>query len=663
MAYVPKKKVALNRELASYVMVRLERSRTAWAPEYRRMLDCCRLMRGLPYLLDDDLTGNITFPVIPTVTLAVLAAIQDIFGSTLAAPFTLQPDPDPDIPPDMAAWLVQLLQQNLAHLEQVTGGDPSRIPQALQGLRASIKEELRDKAADAAKQMTDEIKTRLQQGGWQSAFEEYLNTLVTYPVAVMRGPTLKTDRVRRWNPQTNRLEWHDGEVWAYECVNPFHFYPAPFSKDVQQGEYMIEVRRLNAVDFAYLSQTDGYDAQTVLWVQQDFPDGVLQPFFTGDTKAPDYDLLQNQMGANGVGEGYYDVVCFHGRISGKMLNALAGYSLVEWEWYEAAVEVCGNYTLRAELNPNPSGRRPFAAQSLFPVPGSFFGECIPTRLLDTQRACEAAIRSLIRNMAWSSGPFVQVDINRVAADDDPTFIEPGTVKFTKQTFSGQNIPAYRFDTANSNANELNALLDSFVRRGFMVIGMSELALSGTPAAGVGRTSGGMSISLNQAAKPLKLIVHKIGSNMITPVIQDTVDKVMMTSTDTTVMGDINVHPTGVEGLADDEAKAGRIQMALQNCGALAQFLANPQNPLTPMVMHLFYTWLQLEGISTQGLPQMGLNQAFAQDTGAAYAGASVGAMPNSPAPPMPALDGRSAAAAGAITQSNNPIATMGGQQP
>ena len=661
MAYRSRKRAALNRELATYVTTRMVEARTAWSPEYARMLTCCRLMRGLPYLADDVLTGNITFPVIPSITEAVRAAISDVFGDTVSAPFSMQPSTLVDLPPQVTAWLSQQLSQNLEVLEQVTGGDPAKVPLALQGLRETVKQELQAKAQDAAGQMKDTITERLLVGGWENAFDEFITNLCTYPAAVLKGPFLKTRKVRRWDATQMRLVFEDGAVWSYEAVNPFYFYPAPFARDAQTAEYVIEISRLGAVDFAYLALTDDYDALSIQDVQQEYPGGHLEEFFTGGKRSPDYDFMQAQIDTQQDTQGFYDVMIFSGRIEGRILNGLGGYDLNDYEWYEAQVEVCAGHTIKAVINPNPSGHRGYHAMSLFKVPGSFFGECVPTRLLDTQRTCESAVRSLIRNQSWASGPIAQVDVDRVSDDDDPTVLEPGIVKFTRQRFSGQNIPAYHFYDVPSHARELNELIDSFVEKGYLILGFSPVSLGNNNQPSLNRTQGGMAIALNQAAKPLKMIVSSIGREVVKPAIQALTDLEMMTTTDTSILGDIHVHVTGVEGLADDDAKAQRIQQAIQSLAGMAQFLVQP-TPLTPLAMHLFSSWLKLEGISTAGLPNFDLQSSFAQDTGAAYNG-GMSDQPNPAAPPMPGLSGQSAAAASAIQTSNNIPQGIGGRSP
>lgn len=657
------RRLNMGAQLHSHVITKLRQARDAWAPEYRRMVTCARLMRGMPYDDEDceDMPG-LTYPVVPAIAKAIRAVLVDIFGSSISAPFSLEPDAIPDLPPDVTAWLRNLVQQNLPALEAVTGGDPSLVPEALSGLHETVLQEMNDKAQDAASNLTNVVKTRLQEGHWRSEFSDFMTNLVCYPVAILKGPILRTEKVRRWNTLSNMLSFEDDDVWVVENVNPFSFYPSPLAKDAQSAEYVIEVRRTTALEFGLLARTEGYDPQAVQQTQQDYPDGHLQPFFNGDERDPDRDLLQMGTTNDLQTAGYYDVVCFYGRISGSYLNVIGGYDLNDWEWYEAEVEVCGDEVIRAAINPRPDNRRPFNVLSFETVPGSLFGECVPTRLLDVQRACESAIRTLLRNMAFAAGPLGEVNTDKLADDEDPFVIEPLGIKLTKPGLPGDNAPAYTFHDVPSHSQELMAIFDKFLSLGYDILGFPRMSLGGMPDPSVGRTSGGMSMVLNQASKPLKQIISDIGDNIITPTVQSYVDLELMVSTDPAIRGDIHVHAKGIEGLADDEAKAQRILMALQNIAGLSQILME-QSPIQPVITNLLYRWMKLEGLSTEGMPNLQENSAFAQDTGAAYTPGNGQAMgqPNDPAPPVQPLDGRSPNAVGAIQQSNNMASTMGGR--
>ena len=78
---------------------------------------------------------------------------------------------------------------------------------------------------------------------------------------------------------------------------------------------------------------------------------------------------------------------FWGKISGKML--------VEWgmdeemipdetKEYDANVWVIGNYVLKAVLNYDPLGEKPYAKTSFIKSPGAFWGKGIPEIIEDAK---------------------------------------------------------------------------------------------------------------------------------------------------------------------------------------------------------------------------------------------------------------------------------------
>lgn len=663
------KRSELTGALAAYVNSKLQESRDAWQLEMRRMVDCIRTQRGMPLevVTDEDpevdAASAINYPMIPAVVKAMVAVIKDVFGTAIDAPFTCVPTSQPELPPDVQNWLMGLLANNVDQLTAVTGGDPNQVKQAIDGMLEAAKEQIAERARDAANNIQDEVKERLYMGGWSQEFKEFLVNMVIYPIAIIKAPFLAPRRVRGWDPNTNSLYFEDEQVWCVENINPFRFYPAPQARDARSCEYVIEVRRLTAVDFARLGLVQGYDVKAITGCQEDNPDGHTIPFWTGMDLDPDRDLLQFMGKATMQGTGAYDVACFHGRIPGRMLNAFGDFGLLEYEWYEAEVEVCGDYVIRAALNVQPSGLRPFYTASFEMIPGSIYGESVPTRLFDTQRCMEATVRELLRNMAFSSGPIGEVDISRLAPDESGDFIEPRCIKQVQPGMSGDNAPAFRFHDIESNVEQLQNVLEYFKQQAYELIGFSQLSLGGTPEGSIGRTSGGMSMVMNQSSKPLKDIIGNIGQYIITPVVQSFLDILLMVNPDPTIQGDIRVHPKGIDGLVDDQQLSQDILMAMQNLAPVSQAVQSG-SPVAQEMLSLYYYWAKLNNIPTEGMQNLGLQQAFSQSTGQAYQAGPQGAggqggQINPAAPPQQPLDNRSAAAAGAITQSNNLPATMG----
>ena len=646
--------------LAAHVRDKLRESRDAWQPEFRRMLDCIRMMRGIPLTGidgDDDAEDVISWPVVPSIVTALNASIRDVFGTAIGAPFTCVPTSQPELPQHVRDWLHQRLMENIPLLEQATGGDPSKVGDAIDQLEAAAKAQLDERASDTADALDSAVKEKMFEGGWEDAFKEFLWNYIVYPVAVMKGPIPRGEKVRRWDNVTERLIFEDGEVLGLENINPFSFYPAPNARDCQTCEYVIEVRRMTALDLALLAEVSGYDPSAILEVRETYPDGKTEQFWTGNDQEPDRDLLQWGAPTTMRDRGFYDAVCFYGRVPGSLINEFNDLGLDEYEWYEAEVETVGDIVIRATLNHQPDGLRPFYSAAFEPITGSIYGESVCTRLYEMQRLCEATVRDMMWNMSLASGIGGEVDISRLDENSVYDSFAPNEIKAVKPAMVGNPGPAYTFHRVPNVVPELQRTLQYFEDKGYDIIGFTRVSLGGD-AGNLGRTSSGMSIALNQSSKPLKLKVGDLGSRIIVPIVQKFIDNILMTTDDETIRGDVRVHPKGVDGLVDDETLSNNILSAMQTLGPVAAALQQG-SPVAPLLLGMYEHWAKLNNIPIEGLQNLALQQAFGESTGSAYqsgGGAPNGQM-NAPAPPIPPMDGRARPALNALTANNNLAAT------
>lgn len=654
--------------LAAHVREKLIESRNAWQPEFRRMIDCIRMVRGIPITVPDgadDATDVISWPIVPSIVTALGASVRDVFGTAIGAPFTCVPSPKPDLPQSVQDWLHQRLMDNIPMLEQVTGGDPNKVSQAVDQLQAAAKEQIDQRASDTAQALDAYVKDRMFEGGWQRTFEEFLWNYIVYPLAIMKGPIPKGERTRHWNEDTQQLVFEDGTVLALENINPFSFYPAPNARDCQSCEYVIEVRRATALELALLSGVEGYNAESIAQVQEQYPDGKTEQFWTGSDLEPDRDSLQWAAPQTLRDKGFYDIVCFYGRIPGSLINDFEDMGLDEYQWYEAEIETVGDIVIRASLNNQPDGLRPFFSTSFEPIAGSVYGESVCTRLYEMQRVCEATVRDLMWNMSLSSGVGGEVDISRIDQNTPWDAFAANEIKPVKPAMAGGAGPAYTFHEVPNVAPQLREMLEYFKEQCYDIIGFTRVSLGGD-AGSLGRTSSGMSIALNQSSKPLKLKVADLGSKIIVPVVQKYIDNILMTTDDPTIKGDIRVHPKGVDGLVDDETLSSNILQAMQTLGPVAAAIQQG-SPVAPMLMGLYEKWAQLNNVPIPDTSNMALQTAFGQSTGTAYeanAASAQNGQVNPAAPPVPPMDNRATPALQALTAANNlPATTARGPGP
>ena len=72
--------------------------------------------------------------------------------------------------------------------------------------------------------------------------------------------------------------------------------------------------------------------------------------------------------------------------------------------YEINAIVVGNYVVKAVLNPDRMGRKPYSVDSFERIPGSFWGKGVPEMMADVQDVCNAVARSIVNNASLDPVP-------------------------------------------------------------------------------------------------------------------------------------------------------------------------------------------------------------------------------------------------------------------
>lgn len=645
-----RRKKTISEKLGAYVRERYRLAAEAKRDLHDSLTRCVELLSGIsaPDADGVDVSMNITAPIVR----GVKGLLRDILANDMDAPFTIAATPIPELPREIEDRLAAEIQRAMPDINMLTGGDPVRNEELFKKMRNTAVLMMNREASKAARKMETQVKDDLLDADWGTGFEDFLYNLSAYPFAVLKVPSPRMKRVKRWNGR--RLGVEEKLVRKAENISPFDYFWAPNSTP-DYKEYEIERRKIGADELLALLTEPTYDAELIEHILDTLPDGHTEPYPDGRDLAPtgDDSIVPDAVDSDAINTdvGYYDALGFFGRIKGKYLKEFGLDVEDERNWYEAEVWTIDDIVFRVALNPDPLGDRPFRVASYDALPGQISGSCPTLRLEDTQRVCNAAIRALIRNMALSSGVVGEVDAGRIADDDDPRILQAHVLRLVNPGRNGDNRTAYHFHTIESHAAELMGVFDKFLAMGYEVLGVPRMAFGSTDGLGtIGRTSGGMSMVMNQASKTLKDVLRAVEKKVIEPGIQSFVDWQLLYSDDPTIKGDIRVYARGVSGILEKESQREKLSWALQSIGPLVTAQVIPQQAVLRLVYQLF----QAQGIPTDGiLPDFDGDEAGAADmamlTGGAPQGGGQLALPGSETQ----LDGRSANAMQAIESMNS----------
>ena len=327
-------------------------------------------------------------------------------------------------------------------------------------------------------------------------------------------------------------------------------YPEPGITNIDEG-YMFQHHPLSRMELSELIGVPGYDEDAIRdlldignatsWVNEDvnlMKDEQERKYHAFDRPTEVYDALE-----------------FWGKISGKMLR--------EWgmdedevpdesQEYDANVWVVGDYIIKAVLNYDPLGEKPYCKTSFIKTPGSFWGKGIPEVIEDLQNICNASARALVNNMGISSGPQVEVNLERIPPNEDITQMHPWKIWQVTNDPLGSSSPAVKFTQPEDNASTLVAVYEKFSSLADDHSGIPSYVSGDLNVHGAGRTASGLSMLMGSAGKGIRQVVMHIDADLIKPVVNRQFIYNMRYDEDQSIKGDLQVIPRGAINLAVKE---------------------------------------------------------------------------------------------------------------
>lgn len=536
----------METSLGAHIRRSWESAKVAKQEVEYRLLDCLRRRKGeydpskLAAIRKEG-GAEIYMMLTATKCRAAGAWIRDIMMPANEQPWGLQPTPVADVPDEYVMPVFQQLQQQAMQAQQE--GQQVDMAALIDKAREQVRQMAQEMAEEAAERHEDVIADQLAEGGWSEAFEQFVDDFTTYPAAFIRAPILR---------RVPTLEWLEG--WQpvksttirpeFERVSPFDMYPSPDATNVDDGAFIIERTRFTRMQLNQLIGVPSFNEEAIRRVLEQYGQGGLRNWLWTDGERAELE-----------GRGHEWLT--HGEtIDGLIYSGGAqGVTLLQWginpddiedplAEYEIEAILIGQHVIRVRINRDPLERRPYHKASYQPVPGSFWGQGIPELMADIQDVCNATARSLVNNLAISSGPQVEVYEDRLQPQEDPTNIYPWKIWRTKDSQVTGNNAAVRFYQPNSNAAELLAVYDQFERRADDATNIPRYTYGNERVGGAGNTASGLSMLMESANKGIKDAIRHIDRGVMRRVIEALWLYNMQYSDDRSIKGDCNVVARG-----------------------------------------------------------------------------------------------------------------------
>jgi hypothetical protein len=494
--------------------------------------------RGASSLLRDVYLGaerawGLTPPSDPPIELSVMQSIEqlvqhEVQSAAMGAPPVVDPmsgqQAAPAVPPQKP--------------------DPDIIRQRVFQLMEAAREAAKVKAKDQTEISEDKVDEILTQGNFYSAFAEFLVDLPIFPFGCLKGPTVRIVQDIKWVGR-QAVQVRKPKLW-WQHVNPFDLWWTPGVSDISDAQIIHRIR-LTRTDLNDLLGMPGFNTAAIRNVLEFYgTQGLTENWDSTDaTRA----VLESRENPVYNMSNLITTLEFHGNVQGRMLleygfspaqitDPLRDYAIQAW--------LVGQYLIKVQLSPSPRRRHPFYITSFEKVPSTPVGNGIPDIISDLQEVCNAALRSVVNNMSIASGPQVVINEDRLSGQENADELYPWKRwRTTNPAIAGSTEPAISFFQPSDNSNSLMAVFNGFYGLSDDVSAIPKYLSGNSPGGGAGRTASGLAMLMGNASKILQTVCANVDNDIMTPLLRNLLDLILMTDRSGLLTGEEEVEPKGV----------------------------------------------------------------------------------------------------------------------
>lgn len=470
--------------------------------------------------------------LISTKARAASSLLRDVYLNS-DRPWGLEVPGDPDIPPEALQALLQKVSIEVmdaeASGEQLTDDQVNdRTLNLYQALKDGMKRKLQQKAKIAE----DKIHDLLSQGGFYTAFAEFLIDLTLHPLACIKGPEVKIFPTVTWDAE-GRPSMQNKPRLTWSRISPFDIWFTPGVADIKDAD-VIERVRLTRSDLNVLLDLPGYDHDAVRKVLVQYG----QAGFNDDWESTDSTRAALEHRENPLWNRSKLITCFKfsGSIQGLMLLQYGmDPSLIDDPVRDYNIEAwcVGPEIIKVQMAPPFGDKHNYSITSYEKVPGTPAGNALPDSLGDIQQAANSTFRALINNQAMASGPQVVVKDDRLAGTETGDDMYPwkrwhvNSDPFASGSSTDKPIDFFQ---PMDNSDKLLAVLQAWLALGDDVSAIPRYLQGNSPGGGAGRTASGLAMLMGNASKILQTVAANIDRDVIDTQLSRLLNMILLTDT-------------------------------------------------------------------------------------------------------------------------------------
>jgi len=570
-------------DLSSYVGTQYEifaNHRTTNAGWANRLLSALRTFNGqydgAKLAAIRQFGGSEVYPrIIAMKCRGATSLLRDVYLSSERA-WGIAPPADPDVPVEIQQAIQQLVIMEITKLAQA--GQP--VDQSAARSRASnlflaAREAEKVNAKRRAKLTEEKIEEIFVEGGLYTALSEFLVDLPLFPFACIKGPEVRVVPQVRFMNGTAQVTQQPKLFWYR--VSPFDLYWTPGASSIEQAD-VIERGRITRAELNDCLDLPGYKQEAVRGVLDEYgAGGIADDWDYTDTERA---LFENRENPRWNRSGMMNTMRFTGNIQGKMLldYGMDDPAIVADPLRDFKVELwkIGRWVIKCQLIPSPRQRHPYFITSFEKVPGTPVGNGLPDILSDIEETAAATLRALVNNMSIASGPQVVVMDDRLAPGENGEQLYPWKRWHVNSDPVGNSNsqPPISFFNPQSNAQELLGVYQSLNAMADDLSAIPKYMAGQGMGSGAGRTSSGLAMLMNNAAKILQTVAANIDRDIFEQLLYSLFDMLMLTDKEGLLLGDENVQVKGVSVAIQKETERVR----------QLEFMQITQNPVDAQII-------------------------------------------------------------------------------
>lgn len=489
---------------------------------------------------------------------------RSILTDSPKLPFTIEPS---DIPELSARAKEEVLAQ--LKFELFASGNP--LPDDIVAFTRQLKgrqlEIERENAALAASNMFRLISDQFGDGRFRPALLSVIRDMAIYPYCVMEGPIPTVIDTLKWSG--SRLIKSQQVTPVFRRRSPFDLFWTADSPDTQNGTAVFLREKMTMSNLIGAARMKSYIAKNIINAIDRYSGVAVDRDWLNHNPERPRTMIGEPWGTDQS----IEVLTMYTKLSGDELRPY-GYNLDGHLFFEAKVKSIGPYVIQAMVNSAPGPfSRPIYTATMTPLGDRIAGRGLCQKLFNTERAYHAALRGLIRNLHFSSGPIGEVDYSRIArwiADGDIGEVEPYTVYPVDPDMTGGGRPAHFFHNVPSVAGAMLQVMDFFSRQADRFSQIPSAFHGEAVGTGVNRTFRGVTLLQGNALKGIQAALTNLGTGIITPCVGNLYDQNMMYSTDESVKGDTRPKIADIAGLLEQEVAKQEAMERLQLVAQVAQ---------------------------------------------------------------------------------------------